>query len=144
MRAGFQRLIERGFPDHVADSVADLEKKFNDVGGERRDIKGERADLGDVSPQGTMDPTAFDAEYDTQVDRDPLGSHAGAAVGAPTIPFIGISHDLQQLRRVLFKAVTLRPHECRPGPDRGSAVDIVRGIGAGWRMMMVRVVSGVG
>ena len=93
--AGLEGLIECGFPHHVADAIAHLEKQLHDVGGEGGDVEGERTDFGDMGPQGAVDPTAFDAQHDAQVDRNPLGFYAGSAVRAPTIPLVGISYDLE-------------------------------------------------
>ena len=37
---GFDSLFQVGFPDHVADAVADLEEDFDDVGAEGCGVKG--------------------------------------------------------------------------------------------------------
>ena len=132
LRAGLEGLIECSFPHHVADTIADLEKKLHDVGGEGGDVEGERANLGDMGAQGAVDPAAFDAQHDAQVNRDPLGFDAGSAVSAPTIPLVGISHDLEQLGRVVFKAVAVGAHICRPGPNGRPPVDVGGGVAVGW------------
>lgn len=46
---GFLGGIKFGFPDHVADAIADLENYFDDVGGEGCGVKGQRANFGYMS-----------------------------------------------------------------------------------------------
>lgn len=132
LRARLEGLIERGFPHHVTDAIAHLEKQLHDIGGEGGDVEGERADFGDVGSQGAMDAAAFDAQHDAQVDGDPLGFNAGSAVSAPTIPLVGISYDLEQLSRIFFEAVAFGAHIRRPGPNSCPPVDIVGGVTVGW------------
>lgn len=47
-----------------------------------------------MSAEGAVDATAFDAKHYAEVDGDPFGFDARAAVGAPTVALVGVADDL--------------------------------------------------
>ena len=86
---------EGGFPDHIADAVADEEEQLDDVGGEGGDVEGEGADFGDVGSERAVDAAAFDAKDDAEVDGDPFDFSTGAAVGAPAVALVVVADGLE-------------------------------------------------
>ena len=86
---------EGGFPDHVADAVADEEEQLDDVGGEGGGVEREGADFGDVRSERAVDAAAFDAKDDAEVDGDPFDFSAGAAVSAPAIALVVVPDGLE-------------------------------------------------
>lgn len=48
---GLVGFVQNGFPNHVADPVANLAEKFDDIGSKGVDIEGERANFGYVCAQ---------------------------------------------------------------------------------------------
>lgn len=80
-----------------------------------------------MSPQGSMDSTAFDTQYDPQIDRDPFCLHARPAIGAPAVALVSVAHNLKQLVRVLVEVVAVSSNIARSSSDCDSTVDAVDG-----------------
>lgn len=48
-----------------------------------------------MGAEGAVDAAAFDAEHYAEVDGDPFGFDAGAAVGAPAVALVSVADDLE-------------------------------------------------
>ena len=128
-----QGRVELGFPDHVADAVADLEEQLDGVGGEGVGVEGEGADFGNVGAEGAVDPAAFDAKDYAEVDRDPFGFYTGAAVGAPAVALVVVPDDLKEFGRVTLEAAAVAADVGWAGSYGGSSVYVIDGRTEGMR-----------
>ena len=88
--------VELGFPNHIADAVANLKEELDDVGGEGMGVEGEGTNFGNVRAKGAVNTAALDAEDYAQVDGDPFRLDTGVAVGAPLVTLVGVTHDLEE------------------------------------------------
>ena len=119
----FVSWVELGFPDHVADAVADLEEELDDVVGEAQRVEGEGADLGDVGAEAAVDAAAFDAEDDAEVDGNPFDFGGGAAVGAPAVAGVVAADLVEELGGVFLVAVAIGADVGGASADGDTAVD---------------------
>lgn len=117
-------MIQSRLPHHVTHPIANLQEDLNDVIGEGIDVQREGSDFGDMSTEGPMDATAFNAQDNTEVDRDPFNLRHRSTVGAPIIALVGVPNSLKQLRRVFLETMTIT-NVAGSSPNCGAASHIV-------------------
>ncbi len=78
-----------------------------------------------MGAEGAMDAAAFDAKDYAEVDGDPFGFDARAAVGAPTVALVGVADDLEQFGGVTLEAAAVGADIGWAGSYGGSSVYVV-------------------
>lgn len=139
---GLLGLLESGFPDHIADAIADQKESFDNVRGEGCGVESQRANLRDMCAEGAVDAAAFNAKHYAQIDGNPFGLGFGIAVGAPAVALVVVADDLKELGRIFFKAVAFGPSVGWAGSDGAVTVYAVCSACIRRRLVMMTGVGG--